>query len=110
MVSGRERSTAAALQSNNRILICDLKVPEEIPTPALATALTWPNLKPAAAAGSAVFSTHSISKALAEPSFQLQFNGARAPGPDEIEANPRARSAKLRAAIRTAAPVWKEAA
>ena len=48
--------------------------------------------------------------ASAEPSFHLQFNGARAPSPDEIEANPRARSAKLRAAIRTAAPVWKEAA
>lgn len=48
--------------------------------------------------------------ALAEPSFQLQFNGAHAPTADEIDANPRSRSAKLRAATRTAAPVWKEAA
>ena len=44
------------------------------------------------------------------PSFQLLFNGARAPSQAEVEANPRARSAKLRAAVRTAAPVWKEAA
>jgi 16S rRNA (cytosine1402-N4)-methyltransferase len=43
-------------------------------------------------------------------SFELVFNGARAPSADEVEANPRARSAKLRAAIRTGAPEWKEAA
>jgi 16S rRNA (cytosine1402-N4)-methyltransferase len=48
--------------------------------------------------------------ALHEPSFQLQFNGAHAPSAGEVEANPRARSAKLRAAIRTTAPVWREAA
>ncbi|MEW5684144.1 MAG: 16S rRNA (cytosine(1402)-N(4))-methyltransferase RsmH [Pseudomonadota bacterium] len=46
----------------------------------------------------------------AEPSFRLVFNGAQAPTDDETRANPRARSAKLRAAIRTDAPVWKDAA
>jgi 16S rRNA (cytosine1402-N4)-methyltransferase len=44
------------------------------------------------------------------PSFQLLFNGARTPSQAELDANPRARSAKLRAAVRTAAPAWKEAA
>jgi 16S rRNA (cytosine1402-N4)-methyltransferase len=45
-----------------------------------------------------------------EPSFQLMFNGARASSEAEASANPRARSAKLRAAVRTTAPVWREAA
>lgn len=46
----------------------------------------------------------------AAPSFQLLFNGAQGPSDAEVEANPRSRSAKLRAAVRTAAPVWRDAA
>jgi len=45
-----------------------------------------------------------------EPSFELMFNGARSAGAAETAANPRARSAKLRAAVRTAAPAWRAAA
>jgi 16S rRNA (cytosine1402-N4)-methyltransferase len=44
------------------------------------------------------------------PSFQLLHNGVRAPTDAEINANPRARSAKLRAAIRTDSPPWRLAA
>lgn len=44
------------------------------------------------------------------PSFALSFNGARTSGQGELDANPRARSAKLRAAVRTEAPVWSAAA
>lgn len=46
----------------------------------------------------------------AEPSFRLLFNGAQSPSDEETKANPRARSAKLRAAVRTEAPVWRVAA
>jgi 16S rRNA (cytosine1402-N4)-methyltransferase len=45
-----------------------------------------------------------------DPTFSLLFNGARAPSDAEIAANPRARSAKLRAGERTAAPAWRLAA
>lgn len=43
------------------------------------------------------------------PSFELIFKGAREAGEAERAANPRARSAKLRAAVRTEAPTWRAA-
>ncbi len=46
----------------------------------------------------------------AAPSFTLINTAAQPPSGAEIAANPRARSAKLRAAVRTAAPVWRMAA
>jgi 16S rRNA (cytosine1402-N4)-methyltransferase len=45
-----------------------------------------------------------------EPTFTLLFNGAQSPSAAEASANPRARSAKLRAAVRTSAPAWRIAA
>ncbi len=44
------------------------------------------------------------------PSFALLRSGALAPCEAEARANPRARSAKLRAAVRTSAPAWSAAA
>jgi len=45
---------------------------------------------------------------LPKPSFSLLFRGVRKPAAAEISHNPRARSARLRAATRTDAPVWSE--
>jgi 16S rRNA (cytosine1402-N4)-methyltransferase len=44
------------------------------------------------------------------PTFELLFNGARGADEAETDANPRARSAKLRAGVRTDAPAWRQAA
>jgi 16S rRNA (cytosine1402-N4)-methyltransferase len=44
------------------------------------------------------------------PSFALLHHGVVTPSAAEIAGNPRARSAKLRAAQRTAAPGWELAA
>ncbi|MGI9169730.1 MAG: 16S rRNA (cytosine(1402)-N(4))-methyltransferase RsmH [Caulobacteraceae bacterium] len=44
------------------------------------------------------------------PSFRLLHQGVRVATPGEILANPRARSAKLRATMRTDSPVWRFAA
>ena len=42
------------------------------------------------------------------PTFVLTQTGALSPTPSEIAANPRARSAKLRSALRTTAPSWPD--
>ena len=45
-----------------------------------------------------------------QPSFEIVRVGASTPSDAEIARNPRARSAKFRAATRTAAPAWRSAA
>jgi len=44
------------------------------------------------------------------PTFDLLFNGAHTASDAEMAANPRSRSAKLRAGVRTDAPIWRAAA
>lgn len=44
------------------------------------------------------------------PSFHLPRRGVQKPGEREIKQNPRARSARLRAAVRTDAPAWRAVA
>lgn len=60
--------------------------------------------------GSGKASRHAPPTAAVTPSFQLIHKGARTASLAEIAANPRARSAKLRAAERLSAPVWRRAA
>ena len=55
-------------------------------------------------------SRHRPAAETPTPSFELPFRGAKRPTEEECRLNPRARSARLRAAVRTAAPALQVAA